>query len=202
MQLHERVHKALDDADIGHFEAAMMHAFAAVDRSAKKMFPQQTQGPRFIRFIRHHIETIEYMMAQGIDLENTRFENVVNKKGVAPDFAEIVYEIHRCSQMHGDDVPPEFEILPTTGQYGSDWELKKGSVKIPDRILYALLGSVVFSPVNMDIKSSGPHWLSWGRYRFVIKDWWGREQDLQPVFATEPRIRVKLDGLGGMVAEP
>jgi hypothetical protein len=50
------------------------------------------------------------MIGAGLNLVDTRFSNIKWRKIASPDFAEIIYEVFRCSHAHGDEVPPSFSV--------------------------------------------------------------------------------------------
>jgi hypothetical protein len=88
------------------------------------------------------------MMGAGLNLVETRFTNIKLRNTASPDLAEIIYEIFRCSHAHGDEVPPNFSVLPSQGGFGSVWGLGYGELHMPDRVVWALLAVSVFSKVN------------------------------------------------------
>ena len=130
------------------------------------------------------------MSSAGVNLVDTRFANIQISKNNEPDFAEIVYEIFRCAHAHGDEVPPEYSLLPSTG-----WGLGHGELHMPDRILWGLISVAVFAKVNAVERSTGTYYLSLGAERFTISEWWGREDDFRQVAGRYNQTRVKLDKL-------
>ena len=134
-------------------------------------------------------------MGSGINLEETKFENVKLGNNASPDFAEIIYEVFRCSHAHGDEIPQTFSLIPTTSPFGSQWLLADGELHMPDRVLWALLALSVFSTVNAVETSPNTRYLALGENRFVVADWWGREAEVRHLAQKYNKVRVKLDGL-------
>jgi hypothetical protein len=66
---------------------------------------------------------------------------------------------------------------------------------MPDRVLWALLSVAVFSKVNRHEETAGAYYLSLGDEQFLIREWWGREDDFHPVANRYNKVRVKLDAL-------
>ncbi len=75
---------------------------------------------------------------------------------------------------------------------------------MPEHIIWALLAISVFSKANRGIRTDGDYYLSWGSetlgigiHKFIIKDWWGREEDFRLFLSRQnpnPN-RVKLENL-------
>jgi hypothetical protein len=198
MKLTDHVRCTFDDAAAGKLEAALLHACISIDATAKHLYPS-TPGvrARFVRCIRDYYWLIEPMMGAGMNLEETKFGNVtVSNLSTKPDFADIVYTIHRNSHAHGDEVSPSFELTRTTHPYLSDWEFGANHLRMPDRVIWALTSVAVFCRQNYRYKGWGDdRYLSWGEERFVIADWWGREVDLKPIAVGWNTTRVKMEKL-------
>jgi hypothetical protein len=73
--------------------------------------------------------------------------------------------------------------------------LAESELRMPDRVVWALLAVAVLAEVNRGEKSIGSYYLSLGTEHFPICDWWGREEDFRPVANRYNKIRVKLEGL-------
>lgn len=196
MRVTQHVIYAIDDIEAGKFDSAMLHACFAIDATAKRQ-PGAFNwvGARYTDCLRRYYWLIETMIGAGMNLVDTRFDNI-GLKGRSPDFADLVYEIFRCSHAHGDEVPKEFSVLPTSGPYGSEWLFGPGEVHMPDRIIWALLAVAVFAQVNAGEKTAGDYYLSMAEERFLIRDWWGREGDFRAVATRYNQTRVKLEDLG------
>jgi len=198
MKLTEHVRCIFDDAEAGKPEAALLHACISIDATGKRLYPSTIGvGARFVRCIREYYWLIEPMMGVGINLEETRFGNVtLPKLKTPPDFADVIYAIHRNSHAHGDEVPLSYELLKTTGPSGSEWEMSADHLRMPDRVIWALTSVAVFCRENFRHRGWGENrYLTWGEEKFVIADWWGREVDLKPIAASWNTTRVKMEKL-------
>jgi hypothetical protein len=193
MKISEHVYSALLDWDAGRFESALTHACIAVDGTARRMFPNEGNRKRYIRCLRHFYWIIEPALGAGIDLEKTRFSNILLNNKVEPDFAEIVYEVFRCAHAHGDEVPSAFELVMATEGL-REWSLGDGVLKLPSTLLFALLFVAVFAPVNKDERLLADAFLTLGsgdhKDVFPISEWWGRSADLEPIAAKHNSVRV------------
>jgi hypothetical protein len=190
----------------GETEAAMWHACAAVDGTAAKVHPALNgNNARFTTLLRDNYFILEPMAAPGINLEDTRFPVKVKypkARGGQPDFADIIYGIHRCCHGHGEALPGGYELIrDAAGQHGrTRMEIKKeapgmGRVRLSDRVIFGLLAVTVLSPVNADQAVPDGYHLTFGRrpLRLEINDWWGHAADFPAIAATEPVPCVRLD---------
>jgi hypothetical protein len=178
------------------FDAALLHACIAIDATSKRLYPSERRtGRRYIKCLRAYYWIIEPMIGAGINLVETRFTNIRLRNTASPDLAEIIYEIFRCSHVHGDEVPPNFSVLPSQGGFGSTWGFGYGELHLPDRVVWALLAVSVFSKVNKGERTTGSYYLSLGDEQFPISEWWGREDEFRPTAAKYNQTRVKLNKL-------
>ena len=195
MRISEQITVAVDDAEAGKFESALLHACTAVDATARKLYLNPKVGDRYVQCLRQYYWLIEPMIGAGLNLVETRFPNVPLRTTATPDLAEIIYEVFRCNLAHGDEVPLTFAVTPSHGEFFSQWLLADRELHMPDRVIWALLGVAVFSKANKDESSSGDYYLSLGTERFLIAEWWGREDDFRPIAERFNSVRVKLEGL-------
>jgi hypothetical protein len=196
MKLSQHVLCAIDDAGAKKFDPALLHACIAIDATSKRLYPSERRvGRRYVECLRVYYWIIEPMMGAGLNLVETRFSNIKLRNTASPDLAEIIYEIFRCSHGHGDEVPPNFCVLPSRGGFGSEWGLGRDELHMPDRVVWALLAVSVFSKANRGEKTTGSYYLSLGDEQFLISEWWGREDEFRPIAARYNQTRVKLDKL-------
>jgi hypothetical protein len=200
------VRMAIEDYEESEVDAAMLHACNAVDGTAAKVHPSiASNNARFTKLLRDNYSILEPMVAPGIDLDDTRFPVKVmypKAPGGLPDFADVVYGIHRCHHGHGEALPGGFELMRNAnGQPGyTCMEIKKeaphmGRVRLSDRTIFGLLAVAVLSPANVGQRVPNGYHFTFGRrpIRLEINDWWGRAADFPAIAATEPMPRVKLD---------
>ena len=139
MKIADHVKSCFEDAIDGRFDAALLHACIGIDATSKLLYPtQKNVGKRYVQCIREYYWLVEAMLGAGINLELTRFENVRLMKTKSPDFADIVYEVFRCGHVHGDEVPEGFRVLPSQGNWRSQWLIGKNTLRLPDRLVWAL----------------------------------------------------------------
>ncbi len=196
MKLSQHVLCAIDDAVAGKLDAALLHACIAIDATSKRMYPSERKvGIRYVNCLRSYYWLLEPAMGAGFDLVETRFSNITLGKNKQPDFAEVVYEVFRCSHAHGDEVPSAYSVTRSEGGFYSEWLLAHGELHMPDRVIWALLSAAVFSKANRNEKTTGDYSLSLGNERFLICESWGKEDKFRLVAARYNQMRVKFDGL-------
>jgi hypothetical protein len=200
MKLRDHVLCAIDDAQQGKQDAALLHACMSIDGTAKRLYPNEGVKARYVRCLRTHYWILEVMIGSGFNLAESRFANIRLPKLHNPDFAEIVYHILRCSHAHADEVPNEFTLTASEGGFNSHWLLRHNEVHMPDRVIWALLAVSVFSKINVSEFTAGTYYLSLGNERFTISDWWGREDDFRAVAERYNHVRVRLEGLDRLIA--
>ena len=201
MKLLDQIGLVFEDAGAAKLEAALLHACIALDGTAKRLYPSELSGRRrFVRAIRDYYWLVEPMMGVGVNLVDTQFSNVTLENGnSAPDFAELIYRIHRCNHAHGDEVPVEYALIGSDGPSLSSWELAPNSVRMPDRVIWALAAISVFAHVNHRLMGQGGGlYLSWGTQRYFLAEWWGRENDLRSIASGWNTTRVELQELQRM----
>ena len=195
---------AIDDYVAREPDAAMLHACNAVDGTAAKLYPALGSNARFTRLLRDSYFILEPMAAPGINLQDTRFPVKVARPkapGGLPDYADVIYGIHRCCHGHGEALPGGFELLPeAAGQPGyTSMTVEKKEPGWEEYVSatgrdFGLLAVAVLLPVNVDQKVPNGYHFTFGRrpVRLEINDWWGRAVDFVAVAALEPMPRVTL----------
>ncbi len=204
MQIDRHVVDAIEAADLGKFDAALMHACFALDPSARNHFRTlRSSRYDYKSFIREYFWIIEFMSASSVDMAKTKFNNLMlyddrRKPIYDPDFADIVYHIYRCTHAHGEPMPQEF-VLTDFQDGQTAWDMAADTLRMPKRIIYALLAASVFAKCNRHVQSAGLAFLSWGApslgiptTRFTISDWWGKEDDFRPFVEQNPTPRIEM----------
>jgi hypothetical protein len=96
MKLSEQVLCAIDDAEAGKFNAALLHACISIDTTSKRLYPSEKRvGVRYVNCLRKYCWLLEPMIGAGLNLVDTRFSNIKWRKIASPDFAKSIYEVFR-----------------------------------------------------------------------------------------------------------
>ncbi len=73
-------------------------------------------------------------------------------------------------------------------------KIRRGQVRLSDRIIFGLLAVAVFSPANKDQSIPEGYFFTYGNSaKMIIKEWWGRASDFPNIVAKDPVLQVKLD---------
>lgn len=199
MKISDHVQSCFEDVKTGRFDAALLHACIGIDATSKLLYPAQKKvGKRYVQTIRDYYWLVEPMLGAGVDLELTRFDNVRLTKTQSPDFADIAYEIFRCGHAHGDEIPEGFKVLPSEGNWRSQWLIGKNTLRLPDRIVWALLSISIFAKVNerQKVQQIGAFNITLGDHHFPVKEWWGQEDRVRPIAVEHNQVRVHLGEMG------
>lgn len=200
MNVGESVRKSIDDWEQDELESAMLHACNAIDGTARKVYPSiPGSNSRFTQLLRDNYAILGPMGAPGIDLEMTRFPVEVKRpkaQGGQPDLADVIYGIHRCVEGHGAELPAGFELLPDSKGPPrlTNMAVRRGKVRLSDRIIFGLLAVAVLSPANDDQRVPDDYYLTFGTDVVLpINEWWGRAGDFGAIVAKDPVPSVRLD---------
>jgi hypothetical protein len=207
MRIEQHVNKTFEEMLKPDFDSALMNACLGLDGTCKKYFQKDfSSASLYKKMIRDYYWLIEPMIGAGINLEETKFDNLNIKNGKGylidhPDLADIIYHVFRCSHAHGDDTPLNYRFSEwKDGKHV--WILADNFIQMPINIIWALTSIIVFSKANSNINTCEDCYLTWGAEslgvsvnKFIVKDYWGKEDDIKTFFESKNLIRIKLDNL-------
>ncbi len=198
MRLATHVLSSLDNWDANKKDFELMDACFAIEGTARNLYHKESAGRTdYKNCIRKYFWIIEAMGGMGINLKETKFDNIRIDGIEHPDFADVIYHIFRCNFAHCKDIPPNYRLTPINEGGKTNWPIGTDMFQIPESIILALLAVSVFSRANVDNQTEGVHYLSWKKHQFVIKDSWGKEDDFRAVLKSDSElVTVKLEGLG------
>jgi len=195
----DHVAATIDSFGRFEFDFAVLHACLAVDATARRVHPhERSNRTRFVRFVRDSYWVIEPTAMPGFDLVQSRFGNVPLTNVANPDWAEVVYEVHRCAHAHGDQVPDGFQLTPGVGLALKSGRIGEGVLEIPDNLAFGLLFAAVLSPANVGERVPDEYYLTIGHtdhnnfMQLPINDWWGAADDFRPIAQRYNRVRVNF----------
>jgi hypothetical protein len=153
---------------------------------------------RFAELLRSNYNILGPMAAPGIDLVNTRWPVVVKSptaSGGRPDFADVVYSVHRCCHGHGDELPAGFKLIGDARGPARMTRMvcEKGAVRLSDRTIFGLMAVAVMNPVNIGQRVPDGYYLTYSNEKFMINEWWGRAAEFPSLVAIELLPNVVLD---------
>jgi hypothetical protein len=185
----QRVMHAIDSVGRGEYEFALEDAAVAIDISAQRHFgKQQSAKSDYKAFLDEYFWLIELMALNGINLETSIFQNLTIPGVPVPRMPDLVYHIVRCGLVLSTGLPPNVVFVPGRGAlFAHEY------VSLPEQVIWGLLASVVFAKANSAEKSDGDCFLSYENLRFSIRDHWGREDLIRPIYDQHVKVRVALD---------
>jgi hypothetical protein len=205
MKIENLVKYAIEDFQAYRFDSALLFACIAVDGTARKLFgTSDRNSDRYKKFINKYIFIIQCFTG-GVDLVNTPWNVALainEQTAKVTCFADIVYNVIRCNQTHGDEIPNniDFSIDNSDGKVIWRFDLEQGNIIMPQQILWGLLSSVVFCKANTDLRTNTDHYLTWQHsapsskvHKFMIKDSWGQENEIISFLQKFDHAHVKMN---------
>jgi hypothetical protein len=173
----------------------MLHACNALDRTAKKRYPEPGVATRFRRIIRESLDIFGLMAAPALDFEKSRFPIAVRSdlQDGRPDIADVLYGVHRSCHGHEEDLPDGFEVTPHGPRPAELHIWKNGRIQLPAATAIGLLAIAEFAPENKGEKIPDGYQLSWFQYVFIICLWWGWEDHFREIISTAGIPQQALD---------
>jgi hypothetical protein len=173
----------------------MLHACNAVDKTAKKRYPEQGVATRFRRIIRESLDIFGLMAAPAIDFDHSRFPVTVKSDlpDGRPDIADVLYGVHRSSRGHEEDLPDGFEVTPHGPRPAELHIWRNGRIQLPAATAIGLLAIAVFAPENKGEAIPDGYQLSWFQYVFIICLWWGWQDHFREIISTANIPQQALD---------
>ncbi|MGE0109588.1 MAG: hypothetical protein AB7S81_07505 [Bdellovibrionales bacterium] len=201
MKIEENVLAAIDAASQNDIERSLLHACLALDGTAqKKNGKSHSSRSIYTKFIRDYYWILEPMIGAGINLDDTKWENVdlrdeKNEPLKNKDMANFIYHIFRCKLAHGNEIPQQYKLLKRGSSQHLYYHIANNVLHLPETIIWGLLAISVFSETNKDVITNTNHFLSLGNNQFSISDWWGLEKSFLPIAEKHNNIRVILQDL-------
>ena len=171
----DRVKEAIDYMDQRKVEYALTPACIAIDMTSQKYFSKNRSAAKdYKNFLRDYLWLITYIGLPGIVSNGlkVRFSHP-DVKSDSEGFCtieEIIYHVVRCGLVHSSGVDSKI-IWNTNISIGTD---DAGNLHISNKLIWGLLGVVIFCEVNNDEKIDDMYWLSVADFKNFICDLWGR----------------------------
>jgi hypothetical protein len=172
------VQEALDYADRGLFEAAFVFACAALSETAKKTFEKEDLSETdYKKLIEENMRLISFM---GVPAALEEIEAPFELRRAAPrirtsyrleDF--LFYAVHQI--VVTSNLPAAFTFSNLSP------ETNIGKVLLPVNLVWGLLASVIFHPVNKGETIPDKYWFSVGDFKMFISELWGRRDLIERI---------------------
>ncbi|WP_148201427.1 MULTISPECIES: hypothetical protein [Alcanivorax] len=142
------------------FEAALVHYFPALDKTAKKRRPAAKVGERIRAFLDDELEIISDIATKNIF--------IVNCNGVS--FPEAIYKFGRTSIAHEGELDPRLNFNNNSGmEIGDTWNL-------PPSFITGLSIAVILAPENTAERFQKDYEVAIHEERFSVNALWGQRQ--------------------------
>lgn len=198
----DRVKHAIEEINRGHYLIALEHASIAIDMTAKKLYKSKLSGRKiYTDLLEKYYWILELMSFQGINLPDSKFGNIPfewreDQIIEEPNYKDILYHIVRCGLIHGEP-PGSVDLVFDPHDIIF---IKDKLLHIPSRVIWGLLGIVVFCSANTSGNTAQNCFFtideSKNHHKFIIDDVWGREDLLLPIYENylknNPRVALNI----------
>jgi hypothetical protein len=167
------VEETLDYSDRGLFDAAFLPACEALRQTAEMAYANERSAePEFQRYIREYWYLISFM---GIPRRDSIPPNLpFSLRRAVPSFnipniyeEIVIHAVRHTLATHRIPLELGFNSFGAT-------EVEGEKLLLPKSLLFALLGSVVFNPINKNESVAEKYWLNIWDFKMFISELWGR----------------------------
>ena len=171
----QRVQEAIDHLDQGRFALAVTPACLALDVTSQRFYDAGPSGPTLTRrFVQEHLWLIAFMGFP--ELASTALRIPFTHPEARPDAAgtvgldDVICHVIRCSLLRIDD-----KSARITWTHARPLCLDPSEHLILNpSLIWALIGAVIFSPVNRHEVIPDNYWLNIADFKMFISELWGR----------------------------
>ena len=172
------VQEALDFAERGLFEAAFVSVCTALSETAKKAFERKSLSESDCKkFIEENRRLILFM---GVPESLHEIEAPFQLQKAAPKIEtgyrleDFLYYAVQQTALTGS-LPAAFTFSNLSPETNS------GRVLLPVNLIWGLLASVIFHPVNKSETIPDKYWFSVGDFKMFISEFWGRSDLIERI---------------------
>ncbi len=184
----DRVKHAIDDVNRNQFELALEHACIAIDITSKRFFSSdKSSAKNYKNLIDEYSWMLELMAMGGINVNDSVFGNYPLLKCKEPKIKDLIYHVIRCNIVHDEGLPNNFMFAD-----GDQMVCEKGIMVLPKKLIWGLIGIVVFCNVNKTEKTEEGYWLGIFENKLVINDFWGEESIVKGIYDRRELPRVEI----------
>jgi hypothetical protein len=156
-----RIESCIKAANSKNYEAALIHFFPALDKTAKKRRPKDGVGSRIKKFISDQEIIITTIATRNIFLN-------ISVNGTS--FPKAIYDFGRTPIAHEGELDPRLTINDTGAlTIGQTWNL-------PSSYITGLLVGVMVAPENSQEHIDAPLGITLFKKQFRINELWGAEE--------------------------
>lgn len=166
------VEETINVSDRGLPEFAFYHACEALNRTALATYKdEELTEPAFQKYIRDNWRLISFMALGGADFpENLPFTLRRSVASLQMPFVARDVIIHAVRHTLSTRQMPLDIGFTRFGQI----KVENEKLLFSTNFLFAILGSVIFNPINKDEKVPDRFWISIWDFKMFISELWGR----------------------------
>ena len=174
MTIADRIKKSIDSMEQGDIEESLTQVCIAIDITVKNLYElDRSSGQKYKEFISEYMWLISYMgiptlMASTIRVP-LKHKDVKSDSNGCCGIEDVIFHIIRCKLIHSTG--PGSSIIwgenPICSMKGEGLVLSKN-------LVWGLIGSVVFCPINKNESIDESYWISVDDFKFFIQEVWGR----------------------------
>lgn len=104
-----------------------------------------------------------------------------------PDIADVIYEIHRCPNSHGDEIAEGFELTPIAkgGRAAYFNMADDGTVQLSASVVLGLLAVIIVAPENKGQLIPPTYQVRLAGRVIRVSEWWGRDEEFRKLTNVE-----------------
>lgn len=173
------VSASLDLLNQGRYDVALSLACSAVDATAAKIFPAESNNARYKSFLSEHMHIVTTfgtpgLRAGGITIKCMNIPDLkTDPNGMLP-LEDILYHIVRCGLVHECEIDQRLEFTERTqiGDFGEKF-------RIPFAVIIGLIAAVVLAKSNTKESAPGNHQILLDGKLVPINSLWGRIDEVR-----------------------
>ena len=170
-----RIKEAIDYMDQGKIELALTPTCIALDMTAQSYYAKQNSSKKdYKNYVKEYFWLITYMGLPGILSNSLKIPFIHPNVALDADgfcsLEEIIYHVIRCGLVHSTGVDPKIKWNNVIS-LGLD---ESGNLLLSSKLIWGLIGSVIFSDINNNQKIDDIYWISIADFKYFINDAWGK----------------------------
>lgn len=191
IKIGDRVKEAIDYMSKGQIEHALTPTCIALDLTAKKVAgTNRSAKSDYKKLISDFMWLITYMglphmITNGIKVKFIHPDIISDANGYC-GIEDIIYHAIRCGLIHSTGIDQKIH-WDENMIIGSD---DKGNLILSNKLIWGLLGAIIFCPANQDESIQEDYWISIDDFKFFIQEVWGRVDLAKRVIKINTRIKI------------
>ena len=172
----DRIKEAFDHMGRGDYLLALTPICIAIDITSQKHFgTARSSRNTYKKFVKEYLWLISYVGLPGLMATTIRipFSHGEAKTDASGNIGieDVIYHVVRCSLIHADEKSAKV-IWNKAISLGIDEQ--SGSLILNQQLIWGLIASVVFCPINKNESLPPDYWLQIADFKMFVSELWGR----------------------------